>query len=148
MKGRTMRPLLVITSVVSLAVAGRGLADEAKGTKVEYTVHTGYCELTEHARAEQLKAQKARYLGTTSFLAFTDQGSFDKAFGKTPDKEDLTKFLPNGEGRGGRSRPGTSALRRPVLRACQQLSEESLAVVQRHPPALAMHVGQVAHDDA
>jgi hypothetical protein len=33
-------------------------------------------------------------------MAFADQDSFDKAFGKTPEKEDLDKFLPNGEGRG------------------------------------------------
>jgi hypothetical protein len=93
---------LILSAAVFLAPAFGSVlaADKEEPKKVEYVVHSGYCELAEHAKAEQLKARKAKTLGNTSFLAFTDQQSFDKAFGKTPDKEDLDKFLPNGEGKG------------------------------------------------
>jgi hypothetical protein len=99
-----MRPLVwIVTAGLLPLAAGATLgADnmEPKGKKVEFKVHSGYCERAEHARAEQLKAQKEKTLGNVSFLAFTDQDSFDKAFGKTPDKEDLNTFLPNGEAKG------------------------------------------------
>jgi hypothetical protein len=99
-----MRSLIWIVAAGLLPLAaGASLGTdklEPKGKKVEFKVHSGYCELAEHARAEQLKAQKEKTLGNVSFLAFTDQDSFDKAFGKTPDKEDLNTFLPNGEARG------------------------------------------------
>jgi hypothetical protein len=99
-----MRPLVLIVTVGLLPLAaGPTLGGGKTGTKpkkVEFKVHSGYCERAEHARAEQLKAQKEKTLGVVSFLAFTDQESFDKAFGKTPAKEDLANFLPNGEARG------------------------------------------------
>jgi hypothetical protein len=99
-----MRPLVWIftAGLLSLA-AGASPGGERmlpKGKKVEFKVHSGYCERAEHARAEQLKAQKEKTLGMVSFLAFTDQESFDKAFAKAPAKEDLASFLPNGEARG------------------------------------------------
>jgi hypothetical protein len=99
-----MRPLLLILTVVLLELAaGATLGGERmqpKGKKVAFKVHSGYCERAEHARAEQLKAQKEKNLGNVSFLAFADQDSFDRAFGKTPDRENLSEFLPNGEARG------------------------------------------------
>ena len=99
-----MRPLVwIVTAGLLPLAAGATLgADniEPKGKKVEFKVHSGYCERAEHARAEQVKAQKEKTLSNVSFLAFTDQDSFDKAFGKTPDKEDLNTFLPNGEAKG------------------------------------------------
>src|SRR6516225_6610713 len=99
-----MRPLVLIVTVglLPLATGAAQVGQKAgsKGKKVEFKVHGGYCERAEHARAEQLKAQKEKTLGNVSFLAFTDQDSFDQAFGKTPDKEDLTTFLPNGEAKG------------------------------------------------
>jgi hypothetical protein len=99
-----MRPLVwIVTAGFLPLVAGAALGGEkveAKGKKVEFKVHSGYCERAEHARTEQLKAQKEKTLGVVSFLAFTDQESFDKAFGKTPAREDLNAFLPNGEAKG------------------------------------------------
>jgi len=99
-----MRPLVwIVTAGLLPLAAGSTLGGdkfEPKGKKVEFKVHSGYCERAEHARAEQIKAQKKKTLGNVSFLAFTDQDSFDQAFGKTPDKEDLTTFLPNGEAKG------------------------------------------------
>ena len=99
-----MRQLVsIITAGLLALAAGAALGGEkmeAKGKKVEFKVHSGYCERAEHMRAEQLKAQKEKTFGNVSFLAFTDQDSFDKAFGKTPDKEDLNNFLPNGEAKG------------------------------------------------
>ena len=98
-----MRPLIWIVAAGLLPLAAgatQGQKTAPKGKKVEFKVHSGYCERAEHARAEQLKAQKEKTLGIVSFLAFTDQDSFDKAFGKTPSKEDLTNFLPNGEAKG------------------------------------------------
>ena len=98
-----MRPLIWIVAAGLLPLAAgatQGQKTTPKGKKVEFKVHSGYCERAEHARAEQLKAQKDKTLGIVSFLAFTDQDSFDKAFGKTPSKEDLANFLPNGEAKG------------------------------------------------
>jgi hypothetical protein len=99
-----MRPLVwIVTAGLLLLAAGTTLSGETmqpKGKKVAFKVHSGYCERAEHARAEQLKAQKEKTLGNVSFLAFSDQDSFDKAFGRAPAKEDLTNFLPNGEARG------------------------------------------------
>ena len=99
-----MRPLVwIVTAGLLPLAAGSTLGGdkfEPKGKKVELKVHSGYCERAEHARAEQIKAQKKKTLGNVSFLAFTDQDSFDQAFGKTPDKEDLNTFLPNGEDKG------------------------------------------------
>jgi hypothetical protein len=99
-----MRPLVwIVTAGLLPLAAGATLGGdsiEPRGKKVEFKVHSGYCERAEHARAEQLKAQKEKTLGNVSFLAFTDQDSFDKAFGKKPDKEDLNTFLPNGEAEG------------------------------------------------
>jgi len=98
-----MRSLIWIVAAGLLPLAAgatQGQKTTPKGKKVEFKVHSGYCERAEHARAEQLKAQKEKALGIVSFLAFTDQDSFDKAFGKTPTKEDLTNFLPNGEAKG------------------------------------------------
>jgi hypothetical protein len=99
-----MRPLVLIVTFGLLPLAaGATLGGETmkpKGKKVAFKVHSGYCERAEHARAEQLKAQKEKSLGNVSFLAFTDQESFDKAFGKAPAREDLNRFLPNGEVRG------------------------------------------------
>ena len=99
-----MRPLVwIVTAGLLPLAAGSTLGGdkfEPKGKKVEFKVHSGYCERAEHARAEQIKAQKKKTLGNVSFLAFTDQDSFDQAFGKTPDKEDLNTFLPNGEAKG------------------------------------------------
>jgi len=99
-----MRPLvwIVTAGLLPLAAGATLVGDkiEPKGKKVEFKVHSGYCERAEHARAEQIKAQKKKTLGNVSFLAFTDQDSFDQAFGKTPDKEDLNTFLPNGEAKG------------------------------------------------
>ena len=98
-----MRALVWIVAAGLLPLAAgatQGQKTTPKGKKVEFKVHSGYCERAEHARAEQLKAQKEKTLGIVSFLAFTDQDSFDKAFGKTPSKEDLTNFLPNGEAKG------------------------------------------------
>ena len=99
-----MRPLVwIVTAGLLPLAAGSTLGGdkfEPKGKKVEFKVHSGYCERAEHARAEQIKAQKKKTLGNASFLAFTDQDSFDQAFGKTPDKEDLNTFLPNGEAKG------------------------------------------------
>jgi len=94
--------LIVMAGLLPLATGAAQVGQKAapKGKKIEFKVHSGYCERAEHARAEQLKAQKEKTLGNVSFLAFTDQDSFDKAFGKTPDKEDLNNFLPNGEARG------------------------------------------------
>jgi hypothetical protein len=99
-----MRPQVWIVTAGLLTLAAgatpAGEKMEPKGKKVEFKVHSGYCERAEHARAEQIKAQKEKTLGNVSFLAFTDQDSFDKAFGKAPDKEDLENFLPNGEAKG------------------------------------------------
>jgi hypothetical protein len=98
-----MRALVWIVAAGLLPLAAgatQGQKTTPKGKKVEFKVHSGYCERAEHARAERLKAQKEKTLGIVSFLAFTDQDSFDKAFGKTPSKEDLTNFLPNGEAKG------------------------------------------------
>ena len=99
-----MRPLgLIVTAGLLTLAAGATLGGETtqpKGKKVNFQVHSGYCERAEHFRAERLKALKEKSLSNVSFLAFTDQDSFDKAFGKTPDKEDLNNFLPNGEAKG------------------------------------------------
>ena len=99
-----MRPLvlIVLAGLLPLAAGAAQVGQKIapKGKKVAFKVHCGYCERAEHARAEQLKAQKEKTLGIVSFLAFTSQDSFDKAFGKTPAKEDLDNFLPNGEARG------------------------------------------------
>jgi hypothetical protein len=93
---------IVTAGLLSLAAGDTlgGNKMEPKGKQVPFTVHSGYCERADHAQAEQLKAQKEKTLGNVSFLAFTDQASFDKAFGKTPDKEDLNNFLPNGQAKG------------------------------------------------
>jgi hypothetical protein len=92
---------IVAAGLLPLAAgATHGQKTAPKGKKIEFKVHSGYCERADHARAEQLKAQKDKTLGIVSFLAFTDQDSFDKAFGKTPSKEDLANFLPNGEAKG------------------------------------------------
>ena len=104
-----MPPLVwIVTAGLLPLAAGATLGGdkiEPKGKKVDFKVHSGYCERAEHARAEQLKAQKKKTLGNVSFLAFTDQDSFDQAFGKTPDKEDLNTFLPNGEAKGKKPNP-------------------------------------------
>jgi len=94
--------LIVMAGLLPLAAGATQVGQKTapKGKKVEFKVHSGYCERADHARAEQLKAQKEKTLGNVSFLAFPDQDSFDKAFGKTPDKEDLNNFLPNGEAKG------------------------------------------------
>jgi hypothetical protein len=94
---RTLVLFVMAGSLPLLAEAQVGQTMQPKGKKVEFKVHSGYCERAEHSRAEQLKAQKEKTLGNVSFLAFTDQDSFDKAFGKAPDKEDLNNFLPNGQ---------------------------------------------------
>jgi hypothetical protein len=99
-----MRLLVWIVAAALLPlVAGATLGGQKmlpKGKKVDFKVHSGYCELAEHARLQQLKAVKEKTLGNVSFLAFTDQDSFDKAFVKTPDREDLANVYPNGQPKG------------------------------------------------
>jgi hypothetical protein len=100
-----MRPLvLIVTAALLPLAAGATLGNDKeapKRKKVAFKVHSGYCERAAHARAEQLKALKAKAPSNVSFLAFTDQSAFEKAFGKAPAKEDFT-FLPNGEAPGKR----------------------------------------------
>jgi hypothetical protein len=100
-----MRPLVLIVTAWLLPLAAGATLGSDKATpkrkKVAFKVHSGYCERAAHSRAEQLKALKAKAPSNVSFLAFTDQGAFEKAFGKAPAKEDFD-FLPNGEARGQR----------------------------------------------
>jgi hypothetical protein len=102
-----MRPLvLILTAGLLPLAAGAVLGDEevrAKGKKVAFQVHSGYSERADYARAQQAKDQQKGGLGIESYLAFTSQAAFDKAFIKTPPREDLNLFLPNAEDR--RKRP-------------------------------------------
>jgi hypothetical protein len=96
-----MRRLLLIAAAASLPLAAgpTPAADKAKGDKVEYEVHSGYLERAEAYRAARLADKTG--LGICSFMAFTDQDAFDKAFGMDDGKKpDLNAFLPSGEGRG------------------------------------------------
>jgi hypothetical protein len=99
-----MRPLLLIVTAVLLAPASgpAPAADkktEAKGKKVEYEVHSGYL-MRLKAYLDARAADKSK-LGLSYFMAFTDQDSFDKVFGKSDGgKVNLNEFIPNGEAKG------------------------------------------------
>ena len=86
-----MRRLLAIAAAACLPLAAgpAPAADkaEAKGDKVEYEVHGGYLERAEAYRAARLADKTG--LGVYSFMAFTDQDAFDKAFGKDEMGDDL-----------------------------------------------------------
>jgi hypothetical protein len=94
-----MRHVQLILAVVFLPLAAAfSLAvDQAKGKKVEFEVHRGYLERVSYYQAFRL-ADKTK-LGLQCFVAFADQDSFDKAFGKSEGKLNLSEFLPNGEAR-------------------------------------------------
>ena len=68
-----MTRLLVLVAPLLLVAFSARAADEPKGEKVAYTVHTGHFE----KNTSPLK-------GEVSFAAFTDKESFDKVFGTVP----------------------------------------------------------------
>jgi hypothetical protein len=69
---------------------------EAQGKKVGYEVHSGYL-MRLKAYLDARAADKSK-LGLSCFMAFTDQDSFDKAFGKSDGgKVNMSDFIPNGE---------------------------------------------------
>ncbi len=81
-----MKKLSLIALIVSLAlpvVAWAADKEEAKGKKVEFTVHTGYFE-----------SNKSGLKGEASYLAFTDQKTFDGVFGKAVTMGKKPNFLP------------------------------------------------------
>jgi hypothetical protein len=99
-----MRILLLLVTVGLLAPASgpapaAGKKTEAKGTKVEYEVHTGYLMRLKAYWAARA-ADKSK-LGLFCFLAFNDRDSFDKAFAQ-PDggKVNLNELIPSGEAKG------------------------------------------------
>jgi len=99
-----MRSLVwLVTAVLLAAASGSAPAadrkTEAKGKKVEYEVHGGYL-MRVKAYLDARAADKSK-LGLACFLAFTDQASFDKAFGKSDGgKVNLTEFIPSGQAKG------------------------------------------------
>jgi len=98
-----MRSLRLIVPAVLLALAsGPALAADrtkAKGKKVKYEVHSGY--LMRLKAYQDARAADTSNLGLYFFMSFTDQDSFDKAFGKsTAAKGNLNDFIPNGQPKG------------------------------------------------
>ena len=95
--------LLIVTAVLLAPASGPAPAAdkkaEAKGKKVEYQVHSGYL-MRLKAYLDARAADKSK-LSLSCFMAFTDQNSFDKAFGKSDGGQvNLNDFIPNGEAKG------------------------------------------------
>jgi hypothetical protein len=88
-----MRPLGFIVLIVLSALApGRAPAAEEK---VDFEVHRGYLLKTKFYLAARA-ADKTGF-GYSFFWTFRDKDSFDKAFGKTKSKVDLSTFMPSGD---------------------------------------------------
>src|SRR3989442_1241206 len=92
-----MRPMLLIVAVGLLPAAAA--ADEAKGKKVEYAAYGGYSERVKHFLEDRRK-DKTGLESLKAVFAFTDQASFDKAFGNAGPRVNLSEFLPNGQPQG------------------------------------------------
>jgi hypothetical protein len=86
-----MKKLLVLVWLFAFTVAAADHwiraadQDQAKGKKVEFTVHDGY-----------FQSNKAGLKGPASYLAFTEQAAFDKIFGKAVVMGKKWNFLPQG----------------------------------------------------
>jgi hypothetical protein len=94
-------PQLLMAAALLLPAVGPAVAadkEQAKGDKVDYEVHSGYLQRVKYYQA--FRAKDKSNFGTLCFVAFSDQAAFDKAFGKSEGKVNLSVFLPNGEKQG------------------------------------------------
>jgi hypothetical protein len=96
---------LVLAALFLFPAASLTLAagkDEARGDKVDYEVHHGYLQRVKYYLA--FRAADRLNLGTLCSAAFTNQDSFDRAFGKSDGKVvNLSEFMLNGEDKGAKA---------------------------------------------
>jgi len=79
-----MKSLAVLAAAFAVLVhAPADADDQAKGKDVDYDIHTGYFE-----------SNKSGLTGESSYLAFTDQKSFDAVFGVAAVQGGKQRFLP------------------------------------------------------